>query len=201
MIRPKDEGRGGETLTRELAPGAAASVVCGSAEWFSDLVHQHLRRVFGVLYRMVGNRADAQDLAQEVFLKAFQRRHQLRDPDRALAWLLRIASNAAIDFQRARAGERSAGPALEDLELWEPEATPEQLLVRKERERRLHDALRQLSPKERAAIVLRDLEGWSGREVARALDCSQITVRTHIASARIKLRRFLARSRACGAPQ
>ncbi len=167
-----------------------ASASADASGWFSSLVEQHLRRVFAVLYRIVGNRADAQDLAQDVFLKAYQRRQQLRDPDRAVGWLLRIASNTAIDFQRSRAAERQ-DQWDDSVELRSPGLSPEGQLVRQEREKRLQRALRLLSPKERAAIVLRDLEGLSGAEVASALGCSQITVRAHIASARIKLRRIL----------
>ena len=205
MDRPKQRemATAGETLAGSVAPGAVAEARRSSAvsatdspRWFSELVRDHLRRVFGLLYRMVGNHADAQDLSQEVFLKAFQRRHQLRDPDRALPWLLRIASNTAIDFQRGRTAERRTEPWGEGMEPASLTPSPEQQLVWKQREQRLHEALRVLSPKERAAIVLRDLEGLSGAEVARALGCSQITVRTHIASARIKLRRVLEKTQA-----
>lgn len=198
MDRPKQKrmATAGETLAGEMPPRAdkqalAPASLTDSPEWFAGLVHQHLRRVFSVLYRMVGNHADAQDLSQDVFLKAFERRRQLRDPERALGWLLRIACNAAIDFQRARV-DRNADPLDETFELRSPGLSPEHQALREERERRLRRALRLLSPKQRAAIVLRDLEGMSGAEVASALGCSQITVRAHIASARIKLRRILA---------
>jgi RNA polymerase sigma-70 factor (ECF subfamily) len=197
----------GEPLAGEMAALAAgvdrtpAEVRRGGpgeeAEWLAGLVHQHLRRVFSVLYRVVGNRADAQDLSQDVFLKAYERRGQLRDPGRVLPWLLRIASNAAIDFQRSRTAQGPADSLDDSFELRSPELSPEHLAVREERERRLHQALRRLGPKERAAIVLRDLEGLSGAEVAQALGCSQITVRTHIASARIKLRRYLKEGARC----
>lgn len=191
----------GQTLAGEVVSRAAeagcdrpAGSLTDSPEWFSGLVQQHLGRVFGVLYRMVGNCADAQDLAQDVFLKAYLRRRQLRDPERVLPWLLRIASNAAIDFRRARAVAPVSEEWNEELHPGPLAPSPEQQLVREERERRLREALQVLSPKQRAAIVLRDLEGLSGAEVAQALGCSQITVRTHIANARIKLRRALLKS-------
>jgi len=198
MDRPKQRGMvtAGETLAGEILPRAVEGgrtpplVSAEATDWFAGLVAQHLRRVFAVLYRMVGNSADAQDVAQEVFLKAFQRQQQLRDPERVLPWLLRIAANAAIDFQRARAAQRQE-PWDDTLEPRSPEISPESRLLQQERQRRLHRALRLLSPKERAAIVLRDLEGLSGAEVAGALGCSRITVRAHIASARVKLRRIL----------
>ncbi len=167
-----------------------AAVSVEHPEWFPQVVRQHLSRVLSVLYRIVGNYADAQELAQDVFLKAYQRRGQLRDAGHITGWLLRIASNAAIDFQRAHAHERANQVWDEELDLGPPSPSPEQQYVRAENERRLHEGLRLLSPKERAAIVLRDLEGVSGPEVARLLGCSEVTVRTHIASARVKLRQF-----------
>ena len=75
------------------------------------------------------------------------------------------------------------------------ELTPEAASLQGEQQRRLWAALDVLSPKERAAIVMRDIEGVPNREVAQALNCSMITVRTHISSARIKMRKFLLKGR------
>src|SRR5574338_176526 len=63
-------------------------------------VSEHLRRIFVQIYRIVGNVADAQDLTQEAFIKALQRRDQLQDEQKAAHWLSRIATNTAIDFLR-----------------------------------------------------------------------------------------------------
>lgn len=184
----------GETLADELPAAGEGSA---GEEWFAPLVRSHARRIFGLLYRMVGNSGDAQDLAQEVFLKAYQHREQLRDPARAKPWLLRIAANSAIDFQRARLPHRAArsldSEESEELRdgLRSVDLTPEEKLLLSERQQQVWAALKVLSPKERAAVVLRDLEGCPNREVAATLGCSMITVRTHIASARIKMRKFL----------
>lgn len=183
-------GAAEETLAAGLT---VAGEVSAEEDWFVSLVRSHARRVFGLLYRMVGNAADAQDLAQEAFLKAYQRRRQLRDPSRAAPWLLRIATNSAIDFQRARMPRGVPEPWDEkfDEEIKADRFSPEEDFLRSERQRRLWAALDVLSPKERAAVVLRDLEECPSREVAATLGCSMITVRTHIASARIKMRKFL----------
>ena len=191
------------------AAGVSQTGVSRDDAWLVELVRGHTRRVFALLYRMTGNAGDAQDLSPEVFLKAWTSRHQLRDAARPTPWLLRIAANCAIDFQRSRASQRpgsALAPSL-DLEddpsglrdrLASDDPGPEAMSLRDEQQRRLWTALEILSPKERAAIVMRDIEGCPNRDVARALGCSMITVRTHIASARIKMRKFLLRAEQSG---
>src|ERR1017187_916186 len=71
-----------------------------SSEAQSRFVADNMRRVFLLIYRIVGNVPDAQDLTQEAFIKALQRQDQLKDPDKAAHWLSRIATNTAIDFLR-----------------------------------------------------------------------------------------------------
>jgi RNA polymerase sigma-70 factor (ECF subfamily) len=167
-------------------------VVSEAAERRSRFIAENLRRIFVQIYRIVGNVDDAQDLTQEAFIKALQREDQLKDPDKAAHWLSRIATNTAIDFLR-RAGRAEF---LEVEALAEPltapaEESPEELLLRAERRLFLQEGLRRLTARERLAFVLRDLEGLPAGEVARRLNCSKATVRSHIANARIKFRQWL----------
>jgi RNA polymerase sigma-70 factor, ECF subfamily len=151
-------------------------------------VSENLRRIFVQIYRIVGNVADAQDLTQEAFIKALQRQDQLKDEEKAAHWLSRIATNTAIDFLR-----RNGRTTFCELE-YAPEEhseSPEQVLLRSEHREYLEDGLRRLSARERAALLLRDVEGLPAEEVARRLDCSKATVRSHIANARAKFRRYL----------
>jgi len=151
-------------------------------------VSGHLRRIFVQIYRIVGNVADAQDLTQEAFIKALQRHEQLKDEQKAAHWLSRIATNTAIDFLRRNGRvsycELEAAPESHD-------ESPEDVLLRSEQRDYLEDGLRLLTARERAALMLRDVEGLPAEEVARRLDCSKATVRSHIANARIKLRRYM----------
>lgn len=151
-------------------------------------VNEHLRRIFVQIYRIVRNRADAQDLTQETFIKALQRQEQLKDEQKAAHWLSRIATNTAIDFMR-----RSGRASFCDIELAPPShaESPEQALLRSEHRDYLEDGLRLLSPRERAALILRDVEGLPAEEVARHLNCSKATVRSHIANARTKFRKYV----------
>jgi RNA polymerase sigma-70 factor (ECF subfamily) len=154
-----------------------------------EFIAAHLRRIFLLIYRMVGNVADAQDLAQEAFVKALARRDQLKDEQKAAQWLGRIAYNTAIDHLRQRKKmalcELEAAPEPHHLE------SPERLVLRAERQAYLADGLRLLSPRERAALLLRDVEGLPASDVARQIGCSTATVRSHIANARAKFRKYI----------
>jgi RNA polymerase sigma-70 factor (ECF subfamily) len=165
-----------------------------SSEEQSRFVAENMRRVFLLIYRIVGNVADAQDLTQEAFIKALQRQEQLKDLEKAAHWLSRIASNTAIDFLRRNG--RVSFSEIEEL----PESlfrssgeSPEQRVLRSERKERLDAGLKILTDRERTAILLRDVEDMPAEEVAARLQCSKATVRSHIANARVKLRRYLER--------
>jgi len=169
-----------------------ANLAEAASERRNRFIAENLRRVFLQVYRIVGNVDDAQDITQEVFIKALQREAQLRDPAKAGHWLSRIATNAAIDHLRRAA----RSPVSDPVELAPPVAAPARerpdlLLLQSEQELLLQEGLQCLTERERAALVLRDLEGLPVAEVARHLNCSKATVRSHIANARVKFRRFL----------
>jgi RNA polymerase sigma-70 factor, ECF subfamily len=163
--------------------------VCDSQdrELQDRFVNDNLRRIFRQIYRIVGNVHDAQDLTQEAFIKALQRQDQLKDELKSAHWLSRIATNTAIDFLR-RHGRVSFCEITEAPE--SHSETPEAAVLRSEQRTWLAAGLERLTPRERAALVLRDMEDLPAEEVARRLDCSKATVRSHIANARIKLRKF-----------
>lgn len=179
-------------MNEALKPGVETP-----AEWQNRFIAENMRRIFLQVYRIVGNTDDAQDLTQEVFIKALQRTDQLKETDKAAHWLSRIATNTAIDFLRRQG--RVSFSDLEDVP--EPvkvsrEESPEEAVLRGEQRTRLDDGLQQLSERERLALLLRDVEGLPAEEVARHLGCSKATVRSHIANARVKFRRYLERLRA-----
>jgi RNA polymerase sigma-70 factor (ECF subfamily) len=184
------------TIALPYMSEAVEPTIADTLERQNRFISDNLRRIFLLVYRMVGNVADAQDLTQEVFIKALQRQEQLRDTEKAAHWLSRIATNTAIDFLRRHG--RVTFCELEGLP--EPIRTPaahspEQLVLRAERKALLEDGLQALTARERAALLLRDVEDLPAEEVARHLNCSKATVRSHIANARIKFRRFLAKRR------
>jgi RNA polymerase sigma-70 factor (ECF subfamily) len=185
------------TLVLAIMNEAIEPALEDSLERQNRFIAENLRRIFVLVYRMVGNVADAQDLTQEVFIKALQRRDQLKDAEKAAHWLSRIATNTAIDFLRrhrriafCEIGEMAEQPGSP------PEESPEALVLRAEREDILAGGLDTLTARERAALLLRDVEGLPAEEVARQMACSKATVRSHIANARVKFRRYLSRRKA-----
>jgi RNA polymerase sigma-70 factor, ECF subfamily len=163
----------------------------------SRFVSDNLRRVFLLIYRVVQNVDDAQDLTQETFIKALQRQDQLKDLEKASHWLSRIATNTAIDFLRRHG--RVSFCDIDDVA--EPIRTsvsdsPEQMVLRAEHRQYLQGGLDALTERERTALLLRDVEGLSAEEVAAHLNCSKATVRSHIANARTKFRRYFEKRKA-----
>ncbi|MGA2601857.1 MAG: sigma-70 family RNA polymerase sigma factor [Bryobacteraceae bacterium] len=181
------------TMSDRGVPSEVERLLESTQEQQSRFISENLRRVFLLIYRIVGNVADAQDLTQEAFIKALQRQDQLKDLDKAAHWLSRIASNTAIDFLRrhGKVNFCEIDTLLEPLS--EPSASPEQAVLRNEHREYLERGLSVLTERERTALILRDVEGLPADEVARQLNCSKATVRSHIANARIKFRRYLER--------
>jgi len=177
-----------EAAVAEPAEGQSAELVAraraGDRAALEALIVSVERRVYALAWRLVGDRAAAEDVAQEVFLKICRRLDRFRGGN-FLGWVYRMVVNQAHDWRRR------AGPAAE--ELGEVGAPPGFDAAREEQLRRVTDAMRVLSPKEREALVMTDMEGFTSGEAARILGCMAITVRVRAAQARKKLRRVLAR--------
>jgi RNA polymerase sigma-70 factor (ECF subfamily) len=184
-----------QAMSERGAPSQLDASLQSAQELQNRFVSDNLRRIFLLIYRIVGNVADAQDLTQEAFIKALQRQDQLKDIDKAAHWLSRIASNTAIDFLRRNGKVNFCEiDSLVDP-LSEPSESPEQAVLRSEHREYLEQGLTCLTERERTALLLRDVEGLPADEVAAQMSCSKATVRSHIANARIKFRRYLDRGR------
>jgi len=177
------------------SPSQLDAAFQATQELQNRFVSDNLRRVFLLIYRIVGNVADAQDLTQEAFIKALQRQDQLKDVEKAAHWLSRIASNTAIDFLRRNGKVNFCEIDSLIQPLSEPSESPEQAVLRSEHRAYLEQGLSVLTERERTALLLRDVEGLPADEVAQQMKCSKATVRSHIANARIKFRRYVERNR------
>lgn len=158
------------------------------ADDFEQLMRRYERLVFATALRMTGSTEDARDISQEVFLKFYRNRHKVEASAAISSWLYRVTVNACYDLRRRQRPEQ---PVEDAALLLAKGADPHQALSEAERRRALELSLQRLPEKERAALVLRDLEGLPTGEVARILGSSEATVRSQICKARVKIKGFI----------
>ncbi len=158
----------------------------GDAAAFEALLRIHELQVARTALRLLGNRQDAQDAAQEVFLRLHRNLRQIDAAGNLAGWLYRVTVNVCRDMLRKR---KNVAP-LDDARLGF-ESSTEAGLVRDQQLRMVREAMRALPEKERAALTLRDLEGLSTGEVAGILGSTEATVRSQVSAARLKIRKML----------
>jgi len=166
----------------------------GELDAFNELVSFHQDHLWALVARIVPDRDQASDAVQEAFFNAFRNLRSFRGGS-VRSWLGRIAINAAMDTQRARKRRPvQPYPELED-ESWQPpageEADPERITLGAERSRTLSGALARITPDQRAAIVLFDVEGYDYGEIAEMTGVSLGTVKSRIDRGRLALRILL----------
>jgi RNA polymerase sigma-70 factor (ECF subfamily) len=172
----------------EALDPAIQAAESGGPEAFETLMRRHERLVLATALRLLGNMEDARDASQDVFLRLYRNLGKLRDCHNLAGWLYRVTVNVCHDIRRRYPEE---APVEAHADLASPAADPQQTATRNERQKVLEMSLRMLTAKERAALVLRDLEGLPAAEVAEILGASQATVRSQILQARIKIKGFV----------
>lgn len=155
-------------------------------ETFEDLIAGRESDIFGYLWRLTGDEQAAYDLCQETFLRAWQQFGKIQHYDQPGAWLFRVATNLALNAIERRS--RTTGRVVQLYEDHHPSV--EDASGHIARLDLIHKTLLQLSARERIALVLREVEGFSNREVAQALDISANSVRMLLSRARAHFRQY-----------
>ena len=164
-------------------------------EAFGQLIDRHASVIVNLGYRMVGNHAEAEDLAQETFLAAYKALSTFRANSKFSTWLYRIASNKCKDWLRVkRPGQgRHDLDADEHLDLHiAEERTPEALLSQQQVAQELEQAIQRLPPLYREAFVLKHIEGLSYEEMEEILGVNSDTLKMRVYKGRVQLSRDLA---------
>jgi RNA polymerase sigma-70 factor (ECF subfamily) len=173
-------------------PGLLARLRAGDPRAFEELVIGYQHRVFGVALRMLGNRAEAEEIAQEVFLRAHRAVADFRGEARLGTWLYGIASRLCLNRLASPDRRMGRGDAiLADMTAATPDAAAE--LERAELDAALRTAIAELPEERRLVLVLRDVEGLSYEQIAEALAVDPGTVRSRLHRARMQLKEKLER--------
>ncbi len=192
----------GEVSIEPVDPVLTSMDDHAAAPWspptWEQVVHEHSARVYRLAYRLTGNRHDAEDLTQEVFVRVF-RSLSSYTPGTFEGWLHRITTNLFLDQVRRKQRIRfDALPEDADTRLPGGEPGPERMWEHNHLDHDVQAALDTLPPEFRAAVVLCDIEGLSYEEIAATLDVKLGTVRSRIHRGRAQLRAALAHRRPVG---
>lgn len=165
---------------------------------FEGLVQQHKNRIYGYICRLTNDSPDAEDITQEVFIRAYQSMHAFRHDAALDTWLYRIATNLVIDrFRRGKRAPQTVpvgseeDDAIHDLPSTSRESDPQATVQLTELQGQVQRAIQSLPTKLRAVVVLHDMEGLSYEEVAQTVGCPVGTVKSRLFNARLLLRRKL----------
>jgi RNA polymerase sigma-70 factor (ECF subfamily) len=162
---------------------------------FEDLILKYQDKIYNLCRHMLGNAHDAEDAAQDTFIKAYQNLNNFKPNASFYTWLYRIAVNTCLDYKKRPFFESIFKHSAETEESFQERASgepsPEKLYENKLLGVALYKSLARLSPKLRAAIILKEIEGLSYEEVAEVLDVSSGTVKSRISRAREELKRLM----------
>jgi RNA polymerase sigma-70 factor (ECF subfamily) len=164
---------------------------------FAELIDKFKDKIYHVAYRMMGNHLDADEVVQETFVRVYNKRKELKSVSYFSTFLMRIATNYAIDLMRKRKGhstmegDSSALPGETQLDLARRVDTPQEIYENKRLMEEIQKALETLPPRQRMTAILHDVEGYSKQEIAQIFECPEATVRSNLHIARNKLKKIL----------
>lgn len=182
---------------------AADRTLARSKPEFDNLVQRYHKQAYNIAYRLTGNQADAEDLTQEAFLRAFRFFGHYRRDLPFENWLFRIMSNLFVDELRRRpkarihsldapVGNDLNGESNAYLEIPDSRDNPERVVLHEELDEQIQHALATLPPDFRMTVILADIEGMSYEEISETMRCSLGTVRSRLHRGRKMLRNRLA---------
>jgi len=165
----------------------------GEQEALKEIFDQYNKKVYRIAYGVVRQREEALDIVQEVFIKLYRSIGDFKGKSKFYTYLYRMAMNTAIDH--ARRMRKFPVLSLDEIEGFQPsevdEKRPDNILLRKEFEEKMKEALEKLPPDQRMALIFREVEGLSYQEMAEAMGCSFGTVMSRLHYARKRLQEFL----------
>lgn len=160
----------------------------GDRAAFGALVDRYQKPIYNAALRIVKNPEDAEDIAQTVFMKAYQKLDGFDERHRFFSWIYRIAINESLNFSTRRRTFESLQPTMHS-----EVDTPEEEVIKLDAEERVGNAILELEPEDRAIIVLQHFQGFSYAEIGFILNIPEKTVKSRLYTARQRLKGILTR--------
>jgi len=161
----------------------------GETELFEVLIRRHQKKIFNLVYRMIGDYDDASEAAQEVFLSAYKSIRQFRADAKFSTWLYRIALNQASVQRKSLTRRRQRTVSLLDSDPVDPAfKDPALSVVQREIQFQVHNAMKSLAPDHASVVLLIDMQGVSYEDAAQMLEIKIDTVKTRLHRARLALK-------------
>ncbi|MGQ7280470.1 RNA polymerase sigma factor [Brevibacillus thermoruber] len=167
-------------------------ILQGDIEAYRELIQRYQHMIYVFIYKMVNNRSDAEDLTQEVFVKAYEKLSSFRGDSQFSSWLYTLARNKTIDFLRRRKFHES-DEQLAYVPSQASDESPQDSLINKERRREIEKAFSMLSESYREVIVLRCTHEYPFEKIASLLGIAESTARVRYLRARQELAKLLTR--------
>lgn len=188
-----ERGDGGQPLPEDLADSdLVRAALDGSSDAFDSIVLRHRKAIYQLCYRYVGRHEDANDLAQEVFLRAFRGLRQFKGRASLTTWLYRIGVNVCLNRVTSKAIRLDQAAPLDAAHPVDSGIeSPAEALLREERAHSVRAAIAQLPPKQRATLLLRVYQDLSHEEIAQVLGTSVGACKTNLFHALNKLKVLL----------
>jgi RNA polymerase sigma-70 factor, ECF subfamily len=161
----------------------------GDKEAWSMIVQTYGKQIYNLALHFIGNRDEAADITQEIFLKLYNNREKFHQDRNLASWILTLSRNHCIDYWRRNRKHQSVADVETDIADLGP--TPEENEVRRSDIERLRNGLMQLEPEQRFLLTLRDIQDLAYEEIAARLDIPLGTVKSRINRARARLARVL----------
>ena len=203
---PNDQTKTADPVQEEPAPAAPEDETVlvkrareGDLLAYDELIQRYQERIYATVYHMTSNHEDANDLAQEAFIKAFHALKSFKGGSSFYTWVYRIAVNKTINFLKQR--KNKAQMSLDDLDFnaeHDPDLvalisdkTPRREVNLSELQEKLNEAMQKLSEPHRLVVTLHDVQGLSHEEIAKIMECNIGTVRSRLFYARQQLQAYL----------
>ena len=198
-VAPQDDASGPARMDTAEEMALVRRTRHGELAAYDELVRRYQERIYATIYHMTSNHEDANDLAQETFVKAFQAIKSFKGGSSFYTWIYRIAVNKTINFLKQRKNRTHL--SLDDLDFHAEhnpdlvalvsDKTPRREINLAELQEKLNEAMQKLSEPHRLVVTLHDIQGLPHEEIAGIMDCNVGTVRSRLFYARQQLQAYL----------